>query len=93
MRAQSGRCATASSWRSNLPEQAKGLEFLAVVVMAGDDEVLPLQERIETIADEGDLHDVFETGHHLLCVACTRARDYQFVTGVAPASELLEDLG
>ena len=27
---------------------AKGLEFRAVVVMACDDEVIPLQERIET---------------------------------------------
>jgi hypothetical protein len=28
---------------------AKGLEFRAVVVMACDDEVIPLQERIETV--------------------------------------------
>ena len=31
---------------------AKGLEFRAVVVIACDDDVLPLQERIETISDE-----------------------------------------
>lgn len=31
---------------------AKGLEFRAVAVMACDDEVLPLQERIETVSDE-----------------------------------------
>ena len=37
---------------------AKGLEFRAVVVMACDDEVLPLQERIETVGDEGDLPDI-----------------------------------
>ena len=29
---------------------AKGLEFRAVAVMACDDEVIPLQERIETVA-------------------------------------------
>ena len=31
---------------------AKGLEFKAVVVMACDDDILPLQDRIETVADE-----------------------------------------
>ena len=36
---------------------SKGLEFRAVVVMACDDEVVPLQERIETVADEADLED------------------------------------
>jgi hypothetical protein len=33
---------------------AKGLEFRAVVVMACDDEVIPLQERIETVGDDAD---------------------------------------
>ena len=33
----------------------KGLEFRAVVVMACDDEVIPLQERIETVGDDADL--------------------------------------
>ena len=28
---------------------AKGLEFRAVVVMACDDEIIPLQDRIETV--------------------------------------------
>ncbi len=72
---------------------AKGLEFRAVVVMACDDEVLPLQERIETVADDADLEDVYNTERHLLYVACTRARDHLLVTGVAPASEYLSDLG
>jgi superfamily I DNA/RNA helicase len=54
----------------------------AAVVAAGlsvacDDEVLPLQSRIEAVADEGDLH---------------RARDHLLVTGVNPASEFLDDL-
>ena len=31
---------------------AKGLEFRAVAVMACDDEVIPLQERIETVTDD-----------------------------------------
>jgi len=54
---------------------AKGLEFRAVSVMACDDEVIPLQERIEAVADESDLQDVYTTERHLLYVACTRARD------------------
>jgi hypothetical protein len=71
---------------------AKGLEFRAVVVMACDDEVIPLQERIETVADDADLEEVYNTERHLLYVACTRARDYLLVTSVAPASEFLDDL-
>lgn len=71
---------------------AKGLEFRAVVVMACDDEVLPSQERIEEVADEADLEDVYNTERHLLYVACTRARDHLLVTGVEPVSEFLDDL-
>ena len=71
---------------------AKGLEFRAVVVMACDDEVIPLQGRIETVADDADLEEVYNTERHLLYVACTRARDYLLVTSVAPASEFLDDL-
>ncbi len=55
---------------------AKGLEFRAVAVMACDDEVIPLQERIETVADNADFEEIYNTERHLLYVACTRARDY-----------------
>lgn len=71
---------------------AKGLEFKAVAVMACDDEVVPLQERIEAVADDADLEEVYSTERHLLYVACTRARDRLLVTGVEPASEFLDDL-
>jgi len=71
---------------------AKGLEFRAVVVMACDDEVIPLQERIETVADDAELEEVYNTERHLLYVACTRARDHLLVTSTAPASEFLDDL-
>ena len=71
---------------------AKGLEFRAVGVMACDDEVIPLQERIETVTDESDLEDVYNTERHLLYVACTRARDHLLVTSTEPASEFLEDM-
>ena len=71
---------------------AKGLEFRAVVVMGCDDEVLPLQERIEAVADEAALEDVYSTERHLLYVACTRARDQLLITSTEPASEFLEDM-
>ena len=71
---------------------AKGLEFRAVAVAACDDEVIPLQARIEQVADETDLEEFYNTERHLLYVACTRARDRLLVTGVEPASEFLDDL-
>ncbi|HLB47718.1 MAG TPA: UvrD-helicase domain-containing protein [Anaerolineales bacterium] len=71
---------------------AKGLEFRAVVVMACDDEIVPLQARIETVSDDSDLEEVYNTERHLLYVACTRARDHLLVTSVNPASEFLDDL-
>lgn len=71
---------------------AKGLDFRAVAVMACDDEVVPLQERIETVSDDSDLEEVYNTERHLLYVACTRARDHLLVTGVEPGSEFLDDL-
>lgn len=71
---------------------AKGLEFRAVVVMACDDEIIPLQSRIETVADDSDLEEIYNTERHLLYVACTRARDHLLVTSVEPASEFLDDL-
>jgi len=70
---------------------AKGLEFRAVAVMACDDEVIPLQARIEAVGDTGDLEEVYDTERQLLYVACTRARDELLVTGVEPVSEFLDD--
>ena len=70
---------------------AKGLEFKAVAVMACDDEVLPSAERIDSVVEESDLDDVYETERHLLYVACTRARDRLLVSGVKPGSEFLAD--
>ena len=67
---------------------AKGLEFRAVVVAACDDEVIPLQSRIEAVADTAGLEDVYNTERHLLYVACTRARDV-----VDPAGRDALDVG
>jgi superfamily I DNA/RNA helicase len=71
---------------------AKGLEFRAVAVMACDDEVIPLQERIENVGDDADLREVYDTERQLLYVACTRARDHLLVAGVTPVSEFLDDI-
>ena len=72
--------------------EAKGLEFKCVAVMACDDNLVPLEARIESVADQGDLEDIYNTERHLLYVACTRARDQLLITGVAPASEFLDDM-
>jgi len=71
---------------------AKGLEFRAVVVMACDDEIIPSQTRIESVADNADLEEIYETERHLLYVACTRARDHLLVTSGDVLSEFIEDL-
>lgn len=71
---------------------AKGLEFKAVAVMACDDDVLPLRSRIEGVADEVELDDVYETERQLFYVACTRARDQLLISAILPGSEFLEDL-
>ena len=71
---------------------AKGLEFRAVVVMDRDDDIIPLEERIEGITDSAELDEVYDTERHLLYVAFTRARDHLLVTGTDPVSELIDDL-
>ena len=54
--------------------------------------ITPLQARIESVADDADLEEVYNTERHLLYVACTRARDHLLVTSVDPPSEFLDDL-
>lgn len=70
---------------------AKGLEFRAVVVMACDEGILPLDERVADAADEAELDEIYETERRLLYVACTRAREHLLLTGVVPTSEYLAD--
>lgn len=87
------RVETASGYVSiSTMHLAKGLEFRAVAVMACDDEVIPLQSRIEMVADDSDLEEVYNTERHLLYVACTRARDHLLVSSAGPASEFLDDM-
>lgn len=71
---------------------AKGHEFKAVVVMACDEDVIPLQERMEAVGDEAELEEVYTSERHLFYVAITRARDFLIVTGVTPGSEFMGDL-
>ncbi len=71
---------------------AKGMEFRAVAVMACDDQVIPSSERISLVGDAGDLKEAYETERHLLYVACTRARDRLWISGVTPTSEFLSDM-
>ncbi len=77
--------------RLGIMHLAKGLEFKAVAVMASDEDLLPLKERIEAVADEVELDDVYATERQLLYVACTRARDRLLITGLRPGSEFLGD--
>lgn len=71
---------------------AKGLEFKLVVVMACDDEALPLQSRVDEATDEDELDTIFETERHLFYVACTRARDHLHVSGINPISDFVADM-
>jgi hypothetical protein len=71
---------------------AKGLEFRAVAVMACDDEIIPLQERIETVGDDADLQDVYDTERQLLYVAPGRSRNRQRASSSATlAGAILQD--
>lgn len=71
---------------------AKGLEFRMVLLMACDQDALPLAERIEQVADEFELDEVLTTERQLLYVAATRARDRLVITASTPASEFIDDL-
>ncbi len=71
---------------------AKGLEFRAVLIVACDEGVLPLDARVNEVADEFELDEVIGTERQLLYVAATRAREQLFISGIAPGSEFLDDL-
>ena len=81
-----GRVAT------GLMEQAKGFEFRAVAVMACDGKAIPLESRLQPGADEAERADLDLGERQLLYVGCSRAREYLFVSGVAPVSAFLADL-
>lgn len=72
--------------------EAKGLEYRVVAVMGCDDSVIPDLSRVEELGDYADLDVILEKERHLLYVACTRARDYLWVSGVKPVSEFIKDI-
>jgi hypothetical protein len=71
---------------------AKGLEYRGVAVMACDDNLVPLEERVATAGSPVDHESLYATERHLLYVACTRARDRLLLTAVHPGSEFLDDM-
>lgn len=83
---------TPGAVRIGVMHLAKGLEFKAVVVMACDEALLPLRQRVEAVADESELDDVVETERQLFYVACTRARDQLMVSGLEPGSQFIQDM-
>ena len=68
------------------------VDRVRVASLACDDEVIPLQSRIESVGDDADLKEVYDTERQLLYVACTCVRDHLLVTSVDPASEFLDDM-
>ncbi len=52
----------------------------------------PPDHVLESVGDQGDLREVYDTERHLLYVACTRARDDLLVASAEYPSELLDDL-
>jgi superfamily I DNA/RNA helicase/mRNA-degrading endonuclease RelE of RelBE toxin-antitoxin system len=70
--------------------RAKGLEFKFVVVMACDQDTLPLMSVINSQSDPADIDDFIEQERHLLYVACTRAREHLLITYSGQPSEFIE---
>lgn len=73
-------------------EEAKGLEYRAVAVIACDSAIVPSPARLAEAGFISGMEDVYETERNLLYVACTRARDALLVTAVGTPSELLLDV-
>lgn len=71
---------------------AKGMEFRAVAVMACDEDVIPSPYRLENVRDAAEIEEVYETERHLLYVACTRARDFLWISSAGEASEFIDDI-
>nr|WP_244888472.1 3'-5' exonuclease [Roseovarius tolerans] len=72
--------------------EAKGAEYRAVAVLALDQDIVPLEERLMSANNEARLDEIMNTERHLLYVAASRARDHLWMSGVKPVSEFLEDV-
>ncbi len=73
-------------------DTAKGAEFRAVAVPRLGHDIIPDEGRLLAARDEAQLDEIMTTERHLLYVAATRARDFLWMSGVAPVSEFLSDL-
>lgn len=74
-------------------EQARGLEFKAVAIMACEEGVLPDPDRLEEEAvTPEDLKDLEVTERQMLYVACTRAREVLSITYVGQPSPFIFQL-
>ncbi len=73
------------------PFTVESLSPHRTLVVDQDDNLVDTLEAAEG-TDDADLEEVYNTERHLLYVACTRARDFLWVSGVEPASEFLDDL-
>lgn len=51
--------------------------------------MIPSQERIETVGDDADLQEVYDTERDLLYVACTGVRDRGLITSVVQVLTLV----
>ena len=73
--------------------EAKGQEWRGVAVMACDEGIIPSESRMAAATNPGALDELYAKERHLLYVACTRAREVLFVSGVKPTSEFVTDVG
>ena len=71
---------------------AKGAEFRAAAVPRLAHDAIPDEARLLAARDEAQIDEIMTTERHLLYVAATRARDFLWMSGVAPVSEFLSDL-
>lgn len=62
--------------------EAKGAEYRVVSVLALDQDIVPLGERLVSANDEARLDEIMNTKRHLLYGAASRARDYLWMSGV-----------
>ncbi len=72
--------------------RAKGLEYLAVAIVAVNKGIVPLQVALDQAPDEAAREDIKDNERRLLFVAATRAKKKLLVTCSGQSSELLEHL-
>ena len=61
-------------------------------MLACDDKIISLQERMEGVEDNADMEEFYDIERHLLYASCTRAKDRLLVTYGELTPWYLEDL-